>query len=250
VDRPRLHRDPGSAVPGDLEARYRALLLRRSRREPLQHLTGVQEFWSLRFRVTPAVLIPRPETEGIVEDFLRLRGRPDPLVVDVGTGSGCIAVVVARAAPGAGVHAVDASEEALAVARLNAADHGVADRITFHRGDLLRPIREAGLAGRLDFVLSNPPYVPEAEHARLAPEVRDHEPRAALVAGADGLAVHRRLADDAPACLRPGGRLIVEIGIGQEAPARALYGGRPDLEVLEVRPDLAGVPRILVARRR
>ncbi len=249
-ERQRLHLDPRRSVPADLETRYRALLARRARREPLQYLTGVQEFWSLRFRVTPAVLIPRPETEGIVEAFLRLRRRPDPLVADVGTGSGCVAVAVAHAAPAAVVHATDASEEALAVARLNAADHGVASRVTFHRGDLLQPIHDAMLAGRLDFVLSNPPYVAEADLDRLDPEVRDHEPRAALTPGGDGLGAHRRLAVEAPACLAPGGHLVAEIGLGQEAAARALYGAAPGVEVVEVRPDLAGVPRILIARRR
>lgn len=261
-----LHARPHDPVPEQAEARYRDLLARRATRVPLQYLTGVQEFWSLRFRVTPAVLIPRPETEGLVEAFLRLAFRPDPLVADIGTGSGCLAVAVAREVPGARVHAIDVSEEALEVARHNAAAHGTSERIVFHRGDLLEPLRAAGLEDRLDFMLSNPPYVGEGEFKTLEPEVAAHEPRAALTPGPDALLVHRRLAREAAAFLKPGGHLIVEIGHGQEPALRALYAGAatagprgpepaaPDgagptgLEVVEVRRDLAGLPRVLVAR--
>jgi release factor glutamine methyltransferase len=227
---------------------------RRAAREPLQYLTGVQEFWSLSFHVTPAVLIPRPETEAIVETFLRLNRRPDPLVLDVGTGSGCLAVAVAREVPGARVLACDRSEGALAVARDNAGRHGVADRIRFERGDLLDAFRPAGVAGQADFILCNPPYVPEGALAGLSPEVRDHEPRAALVAGSDGLDVHRRLAAGAAGFLRPagvdgaGGRLIVEFGFGQEAGIRAVYAPAAGWTVVEVRADLAGIPRLAVLR--
>ncbi len=243
-----LHAHPEDPVPRATEERFRRLLARRARREPLQYLTGVQEFWSLRLRVTPAVLIPRPETEGLVEAFLGRNDRPDPLVLDIGTGSGCLAIAVASTTPGARVHATDLSEEALAVARSNAADHRVADRIVFHRGDLTEALRGSGLEGRADFILSNPPYIGAGELAGLAPEVREHEPRGSLSPGPDPLAIHRRLARETPAYLRPGGHLIVEIGFGQEAALRDLYGAAPRLEVVEVRPDLAGVPRVLVAR--
>lgn len=244
----RLHARPNDPVPSEAEARFRVLVSRRAVRIPLQYLTGFQEFWSLRLRVTPAVLIPRPETEGLVEAFLRLNRRPDPLVLDVGTGSGCLAIAVAREAPGARIHATDLSPEALEVAARNAAEHEVAGRIRFHQGDLFAPLRAAGLSKQADFILSNPPYVGETELQGLEPEVRIHEPRGSLTPGADPLLIHRRLATGASGFLRSGGLLIVEIGAGQEAALRALYSGAPGLEVVEVRPDLAGIPRVLVAR--
>jgi len=222
------------------------LIDRRAAREPLQYLTGTQEFWSLAFRVTPAVLIPRPETEGIVAAFLRLNRLPEPLVLDIGTGSGCLAVAAAREVPGARVLASDVSEDALAVARDNASAHGVEGRIEFRRGDLYAPHR--GLEGRVDFVLSNPPYLSEADLHGTLPEVRDFEPRAALVAGPDGLEAHRRLASETGEFLAAGGHLIAEIGLGQESAVRALYDRHPRLEVLGIEPDLAGIPRVLVAR--
>ena len=233
-----------------MAARYRALVARRAGREPLQYLTGVQEFWSLAFEVTPAVLIPRPETEGIIEAFLRLNHAPDPVVLDIGTGSGCLAVVVAREVPGARVHASDVSEEALRVARGNAAAHGVSERVRFRQGDLFEPHRGRGLEGAVDFVLSNPPYVADDELPRLMPEVRDHEPRSALAAGPDGLAVHRRLAAGAADLLKPGAHLIAEIGQGQEATLRDLYRDHARLDLVAIDPDLAGLPRVLIARAR
>jgi release factor glutamine methyltransferase len=250
IDPARLLAHPETPVEPAASARYRDLVRRRAGREPLQHLTGVQEFWSRAFKVSPAVLIPRPETEGILEVFVRLNRTSGPLVVDIGTGSGCLAVVVAREVPGARVFACDLSEDALRVARENAATHGVAGRITFRRGDLFGPLRGGGLEGEADFILSNPPYVSEEELPQLMPEVRDHEPLAALVAGPDGLAVHRRLAAEAAEFLRPGGHLIAECGMGQDVPLRDLYGSHPRLELLGIDPDLAGIPRVLIARAR
>jgi len=220
---------------------------RRAAREPLQYLTGVQEFWSLTFRVTPAVLIPRPETEGLVEAFLRLNRAPDPIVLDIGTGSGCLAVVAALEIPAAHGYASDVSGEALEVARRNAAAHGVAGRIDFRPGDLFEPFRGAGLDGRVDFILTNPPYVGEADLPGLMPEVRDHEPRAALLGGPDGLEAHRRLARESPEFLKPGGHLLAEIGLGQETALRALYAVQPRLDLVAFQPDLAGIPRVLIA---
>ena len=249
IEAAHLHARPDETPREEDLARYRHLIARRAAREPLQYLTGVQEFWSLPFQVGPAVLIPRPESEGIVEAFLRINTRPDPLVVDVGTGSGCLAVAVAHELPGALLHATDASEEALALARLNASDNDVAGRIAFYHGDLLEPLRGLGLEKRVDAVLSNPPYIARDDLEGLEPEVRDHEPRSALTPGPDPLVVHARLAREAPPFLRPGGHLVVEFGQGQEGAMRDLYRGTPGVEVVEVRPDLAGVPRILVARR-
>ena len=247
IDAARLHTQPGTPVEAAAAERYRALVARRAAREPLQHLTGIQEFWSLRFEVTPAVLIPRPETEGLVEAFLRLNRAPDPIVMDIGTGSGCLAVVAAREVPGARVYAGDLSEAALAVARRNAAAHGVAARIDFRLGDLFEPFRGAGLDGRVDFILTNPPYVANGDLPRLMTEVRDHEPRAALAAGPGGLDVQSRLAREAPGFLKPGGHLLAEVGLGQEPALRALYAGQPRLDLVAVLPDLAGIPRVLIA---
>lgn len=248
VDRAHLHAHPEEEVMPEVAGRFRDLVNRRASRVPLQYLTGEQEFWSLRFTVSPAVMIPRPETEGLIETFLRLNDRADPLILDVGTGSGCIAVAAAHAVPRARLHAVEIAPEALAVARVNAAAHGLTKRIEFHQGDLFAPLRLLGLEGRFDFVLSNPPYIDAAELATLEPEVRDHEPRAALTPGIDGLAFHRRLALEGPPFLKPGGHLIVEVGAGQAEAAAELYGAPGILEVLEVRPDLSGIPRALVAR--
>jgi release factor glutamine methyltransferase len=247
VDRVSLHLRPARPVRPDEARVYLDLVARRADRTPLQHLTGFQEFWSLRMRVTPAVLIPRPESELLVETFLRINDRPDPLVLDIGTGSGCLAIAVASDVSRARVHAGDVSREALDVAARNAADHGLTDRIRFHHGDLFAAFRALGLEGRADFILSNPPYVAERDLPGLQPEVRDHEPRAALVAGADGLDVHRRIAAQAPAFLGRNGHLIVEFGLGQEPGLREIYGRTP-LTVDGVEADLAGIPRVLVAR--
>jgi release factor glutamine methyltransferase len=248
VSRARLHADPGRPVAAGDEARLRALVARRARREPLHYVLGTREFWSREFRVTPAVLIPRPETELVIAAFLRLNRRPDPAILDLGTGSGCIAVTVACEVPGARVVAGDLSEAALEVARDNARRHGVASRVDFRRGDLFAVVAGGGPAERFDFVLANPPYVAAADLPALEPEVRDHEPRAALVAGPDGLEAHRRIAAEAPPWLLPGGHLILEIGAGQEDAVRALYAGRPGLRVAGCDRDLAGVPRVCIVR--
>ena len=247
MERARLHLRPEQEVPALDAERYRALVARRAERVPLPYLTGIREFWSMRFEVTPAVLIPRPETEALVETFLRVNRRVDPVVLDVGTGAGCLAIAVAREVQGARLHATDISPEALEVARRNAAAHGVSDRIAFHRGDLFTPLRGRHLEGRCDCILSNPPYVGEEEIEALPPEVRDHEPRRALSPGPDPLAVHRRLAAEAAEFLEPGGHLVVEIGHGQERPLRDIYARLGGLRILEIRPDLAGIPRALLA---
>jgi release factor glutamine methyltransferase len=200
--------------------------------------------------VTPDVLIPRSETEHLVEALLRLRLRPDPLLLDLGTGSGCLAIAAAREIPGALVVATDIDAAALDVARGNALRHGLSDRITFLRGDLFAPLAGRRWERGFDVILSNPPYVPEADWERLEPEVREHEPKGALTPGADGLAIHRRLADGAAPWLRPGGALLAEIGAGQGEAARALYAPPAALELVAIEPDLAGIPRVIVARAR
>lgn len=225
---------------------YAALVARRAAREPLQYILGTEEFMGLTFRVTPAVLIPRLDTAALVEQAVaRLTGgaaeaRGVLRVADIGTGSGAIAVAVAHLLPHAQVVAVDLSPEALAVAAENARLNGVADRVRFRQGDLLAPLAEEG--GRFAAILSNPPYIREDEIAGLMPEVRDWEPRLALVAGDDGLAFYRRLAREAPAFLEPGGFLGVEVGIGQ-APAVAALFREAGLKDVAVCRDTAGVDR-------
>jgi release factor glutamine methyltransferase len=248
LDREALHARPDRVVDDRVAERFRALVARRLRREPLQYLTGVQEFWSLPFRVTPAVLIPRPESEGILEALFALALPDAPRLLDLGTGSGCLAVAAARERPRARVVATDLSLAALEVARDNAQSLGVAERIAFRRGDLFAALGrgEAGL--RFDAIVSNPPYIGDQELEALAPEVRDHEPRQALTPGADGLAVHRRIVLGAPDRLAPGGHLLVEIGAGQAEAVRALYDSQRRLRLQHLQADLAGIPRVAVSR--
>jgi release factor glutamine methyltransferase len=227
---------------------YEPLVDRRAGREPMAYILGMQEFWGLPFEVTPAVLVPRPETEIVVEAALELMpadaaGR----IADVGTGSGCLAVALARERPAAQVIAIDTSEDALAVAARNAARHHVADRIEFVRSDLLSAPH---LADRpIDLIVANPPYVAESDRETLPPEVRDHEPAAALFAGRDGLAIIRRLAAESASTLKPGGVLIFEIGFGQADAVRGLISATAGLKMVSVRSDLQGIPRTIVAER-
>lgn len=244
-DRARLLASPGASVEAGAAAAFGALVGERARRRPLQHLLGSQAFWRHQFLVTPDVLIPRPETELVVEQaLLRLRGRRRPAVVDVGTGSGCIALSLASELPEAAVVATDVSAAALAVARENARRLGLEGRVEFHEGDLLAP-----LFGRtFDLVASNPPYVDPASRAALLPEVRDHEPGLALFPPGEPLSVYRRLAPQAAAALEPGGWLVLEVGLGQ-AEAVAAILRRAGMSIEEVARDLQDIPRTLVARR-
>lgn len=235
-------------VVGDrARGEYRDLVRRRSEGAPVAYLVGRKEFYSLRFDVTPAVLIPRPETEFLVMEFLAaVKEIEGPTAVDVGTGSGCIAVACAKHKPGARFAAIDASAEALAVARRNADRHAVADRIEFLEGDFLAPV--AGRAA-VDLIVSNPPYIATAEVESLDPTVRDFEPRLALDGGADGLDAYRRIVAQAPPLLKSGGRLILEIGFDQEAGVSALIEASPDLRFTAAVRDLQGHPRIIHASR-
>lgn len=231
----------------ELEA-YRTMVKRRGSREPVQHILGVSWFCGLELEVNRHVLVPRPETELVAERACELLGKSAatcPMVLDFGTGSGCLAVVIACRLANAQVHATDISEPALAVARRNAARHGVADRIVFHLGD--------GLAAlppdlRFDLLVSNPPYIPTDQIATLQPEVRDHDPRIALDGGPDGLRFYRLLAAEAPARLKPGAAAVLELGDGQAPAVQELFGGA-GWQIEAVEPDDAGQPRVLVARR-
>lgn len=235
----------GDVLSDGDRAAFERLVDARATRVPLQHLTGEQAFWRHVFRVTPDVLVPRPETELLVEAALdAVRGLDGPRIVDVGTGSGCIALSLAGERPDAAVHAVDLSPAALAVARDNAARLGLADRVRFHEGDLLAPVADESF----DVIVSNPPYVGAYELASLAPEVRDHEPRMALTPPGDRASVYRRLGAGAPDRLRSGGSLIVEIGQGMEVEVTRAFTDA-GLEIVRVVADLQGIPRAVVARR-
>lgn len=222
---------------GELET-FRAAVGRRAKREPLQYIRGQAEFWSLPFTVSPAVLIPRSDTEVLVEEALKRIAGPGR-ILDVGTGSGAIAIALAHERPEASVEAVDLSAEALTVARGNAERNGVTDRVAMRQGDL-RQLQGAGY----DLVVSNPPYIPSADLAGLMPEVREFEPLLALDGGADGLSAYRLLAAQAGALLKPGGWLLLEVGIDQAAAVTELLQGAGLVEIF-TRADYAGVARVV-----
>jgi release factor glutamine methyltransferase len=239
--------DSNGPEPDGFAERFGTLVARRATREPLAYITGRREFWGLDFEVSPAVLIPRPATEQIVESVLELyRGTSTTLAVaDVCTGCGCVAVAIAHERHVARVTATDISSEALNVAARNAARHGVSDRVTFARADLL-----AGVAGLFDVIVANPPYVLDGARPALQPEVRDYEPNVALFGGSDGLGLITRLVAEAPSRLRRGGYLIFEFGLGQDVEIEQLVEDAPDFTLIELRRDLQGIARTAVVRRR
>jgi len=225
---------------------------RRARREPLQYITGKQEFWGLDFSVTPDVLIPRPETELVVETALKIiqtAGRKIT-VIDLCAGSGCIAVSLAKDANVARIFATDKSGRALAVARENARKHGVSDRIRFLEGDLFGPLAELDLRGMVDIIVSNPPYVRSGDLPTLQPEVRDFEPELALIAGPEGTEIQHRIVSTAPEFLNKYGALIMEMGEGQSDALQRLVNDTSRYEIPEMVNDLAGIERVIVARKK
>jgi release factor glutamine methyltransferase len=235
-------------TPDGFEDPFNALVERRARREPAAYIRGLQEFWDRDFEVTPDVLIPRPESELIVEELLALLPVDAPAlprrVADIGTGSGCIAVTVAAERPHVHVVATDISRPALDVARKNAARVGVAPRIEFLECAYL-----SGTTGMFDFILSNPPYVAESEYEELQPEVREYEPGTALRAGDDGLRDIRQIVDLSAARLKPGGTLFMEIGHQQAAALAALVKDFPSLTLARISHDLQRIPRVAVIER-
>jgi release factor glutamine methyltransferase len=251
-DRSYLYTHPEEELAAGKSDRYLRLIAERATGKPTQYITGHQEFWGLDLEVTPAVLIPRPETEHVVEAVLDLARRQGlggeaPIsLVDVGTGSGAIALALALELPRAAVFATDFSVAALEVAQRNAARLGFAERVTFVQGDLLAPLL-ATHAGRLDFVVSNPPYVGAAELDSVQREVREFEPRLAWGGLERDTEIYERLLPQAEGALRPGGHLVVEIGYKMREAVVGLFGA-PWTEV-EVRPDLAGIPRVVTARK-
>ena len=244
--RERLLIDGWDSEPDGFASQFDALVARRAAREPLPYIVGHRDFWHLNFEVTPAVLIPRHETELIVEAALGIVP-PDTraTIADLCTGCGCVAVAIAHERPAARVIATDVSEVALAVARRNAVRLGVGDRVEIRHGDLLDPIDTA-----CDLIVANPPYVVSGARPALQPEVRDHEPDVALFGGEDGLRLVARLVHDAPARIRSGGALVFEFGYGQDEEIEQLLSDSPDLTLVDIKRDLQGIARTAVARRR
>ena len=241
LDRAHLYARLQGALSTEDQAAFHSLLARRLAREPTAYIVGRREFYGLDLETTPAALIPRPETELLVEETIARADRFErPLIVDVGTGNGAIAVALAVHLPQAVLVAIDLSREALALAVRNARRHGVEGRISFLQADLL-----ASLAQPADIIVANLPYVSSGDWEALPPEIREHEPRAALDGGTDGLREIERLLEQAPPCLRPGGSLLVELGPLQAAPALALARRCfPDAAARNL-PDAAGLDRLL-----
>ncbi len=255
-DRAHLLASLADPAPSGFHAAYAALVGRRERREPAAYIAGFREFWGRDFEVGPGVLVPRPETELIVEEAVgRLAGhlaasvradgheRPRFLVADVGTGSGCLAVSLALEFPRARVVATDTSPAALDTAARNAARHEVADRIQFVHANVL-----AGVDAAFDLIVSNPPYVPAADMSGLPPEVRDYEPRQALFGGDAGLDVITELLLQSESRMRAGALLVFEFGFGQEAAVRDAVASRPAYVLEHIRNDLQGIPRTAIVR--
>ena len=245
-DRAQIITRRNDPQPADLEPRFSEWIARREQREPSAYITGTREFWGLEFLVTPAVLIPRPETEFVVEETLRsLAASLDaaPRVADIGTGCGCIAISLARELPHAIVTATDISPTALDVARQNAARHGVDGRIRFVQASYLD-----GIDATFDAIAANPPYVKDGDKPALSRDVR-HEPDVALFGGTTGLRDIEGVLDAAIARLQPGGWFVVEFGFGQEDDVRAIVARRPMLRFDRVREDLQGLPRTAVIQR-
>jgi len=266
-DRTWLYTHPEASLDVAHAEKYLALIARRAAGEPTQYLTGKQEFWGLEFEVTPAVLIPRPETEHVMEVALARLGargfkihldtgmpREKLRVVDVGTGSGCLAVALAWELPHAEVFATDISAPALEVAGRNAARHNVADRIHFLRTNLLDALGDElpsgiGKLASFDLIVSNPPYVGRDDASQLQREVRDYEPHEALFAGPTGVEMYARLIEEGGRLLRPGGILVLELGYNSAEHVRAIFNGQNCWTKVAFTNDLAGIPRVAAADR-
>ena len=245
IPRTTLIAHPGNELNASQRTAYENSIARRLRHEPVQYITGQQEFYGLTLKVTPAVLIPRPETEHLVEAVLKLLPADQPLrIADIGTGSGAIAIALAIHLPQATITALDVSAEALAIATANAREHKVADRINFLQSDLLSALDRGAEA--FDAIVSNPPYVAETDRDTLHPQVRDHEPATALFAGETGLDIYRRLIPQAHTALKPNGLLALEIGHDQQNAVAALLQTWHNLSFVN---DLQRIPRVALAQR-
>lgn len=253
VDRVKLYLNFDQPLHEREIAAYRELIKRRLNREPIQYITGIQEFWSLDFSVGPQVLIPRPESELLMEQIVSLRDE-DRLtksrnlrILDLGTGSGILAIVIAREFTGASVWASDVSAEALALARINARKHGVEERIEFLLSDMWQGLLDSSLV--FDVIVSNPPYIPSDNISSLAPEVRDHEPRLALDGGEQGMLFIKEIIKEAPEYLNAGGWMLLEMGPEQTALAMALMDKNDDYVEKRLIKDYSGHDRVVMAQK-
>lgn len=236
-------------LSAEILKRFEAMIARRERREPVAYILGRKEFYSLDFEVTPAVLIPRPESEIVVGAALEyIKAKPDARVLDVGTGSGAIAIAIAVNAPRTRVTAVDISDEALEVVSRNVDRHRIADRMTLRRADCFKILDEGTPLGSFEVIVSNPPYLDDSEITALEPDVRSFEPRVAMSAGRAGLDIMRRITADAPKHLASDGELIVEVAAGQAAAVAKLLE-EAGLRVVGVINDFAGHQRVVRARK-
>ena len=243
-DRTFIVAHPEYELTGQERDLFQHSVQRRAAREPFQHIVGRQEFYGLDFVVTPDVLIPRHETELIVEKAIELLGNcKDPRFLEIGVGSGCISVAILKNCPRASAIAVDIYEPAIEVASLNATMHGVKDRLRIRRSDVFQSVPEVDF----DLIAANPPYVPFADYAHLQPEVRDYDPRIAVTDGSTGLSVIERIAAGASQHLRSGGHLLMEIGFGQHGQVLDFFTN-DQWESAEISPDLQGIPRMVFAR--
>lgn len=248
LNKAELLAHPARELTANQSAAFEAAVSRRLRLEPIQYITGQQEFYGLALAVTPDVLIPRPETEHLVEAMLdRLSKNRVLAIADIGTGSGAIAIALASQLFQAEVTAIDLSPAALAVAQANAHTHHLDGRIHFLLSDLLEALPPSQRTGYFDAIASNPPYVPSGDSTLLHPQVREHEPASALYAGADGLDIYRRLIPQAEQALKPGGLLALEIGHGQREALAGLLAPWTDVRFID---DLQGIPRVALAQRK
>ena len=245
-DRAYLYAHPERELTAEEQSQYDEVIRERARGCPTQYITGHQEFWGLDLIVSPAVLIPRPETEHVVETVLELAKQHDPeaplRLIDVGTGTGCIALALATELPLAEIQACDISEEALEIARINAVRLGLANRVLLHRSDLL----SIYVGEQFDFVVCNPPYVGELEADKVQKQVREFEPKSAVFSGKEGMDIYERLVPQAHAALNPEGWLVMEISSSIEEKVKALLAGWTDVQTTL---DLQGIPRVVAARK-
>jgi release factor glutamine methyltransferase len=238
------------AAPQDVATQIERDLQRREGREPLQHIIGETEFWSLSILCSPCALVPRPDTEVLVQAALDLvRNVPSPRIADIGTGTGCIPVAIAHERPDARILAVDIDPGALGLAESNLTRHNLTRQVELIQGDLAEPLAQRGLNGAFDLVVSNPPYIETAELNRLEPEVREHDPRVALDGGRDGLDIIRRLVKEILPLLRAGRFLAVEVGAGQPGSVRELLRSHPGWGETRTIRDSGGIERVIVARK-
>jgi release factor glutamine methyltransferase len=252
VDRVGLYTHFDQPLQPEELARFKKWIRRRLQHEPMAYIIGKREFWSLTFKVTPDVLIPRPETEILVAEALKVLSCPEQTernfrILEIGTGSGAISVALAKELPSASLVATDLSEKALSIAQENALRHGVRERIHFLQGDLFGPL-EKGSA--FELIITNPPYIAHDDFPSLSPEVRDFEPRVALDGGKDGLTFFRKVLPRVGEFLSPEGWFLAEIGAGQEQKIRQMAQGNPELASCDFVPDLAGIERVFKARKK